>query len=150
MIKDPLTAWPGPFPYDVLGEVGITPDSSHAEVGDASFVLMTRRLMNPVTQKAWDELRDVRRRLLADALLYDVDLGEEVRRARARLARELAEPDEPPEVAAALAVSIELLDGLGGDPTAVALAPPPPLDLPDDLGVGPAESVIANLIQFDR
>lgn len=150
MIKDPSTAWPGSFPYDVLAEVGITPESSHTEVADAAFLLMTRRLMNPVTQKAWDELRDVRRRLLADALLYDVDLDEEIRRARTRLERELAEPDEPPEVGAALAVSMALLEGLGGDPASVSLAPPPPVALPDDLGVGPEQSVITDLIQFDR
>ncbi|MFG2498051.1 hypothetical protein ACGFSB_07495 [Streptomyces sp. NPDC048441] len=76
MIKDPSTSWDGgPFPYDALAEVGVTPWTSHAGLQDVSFELLARRLMTPVTQQAWDELRVVRRRMLAELLLYDVDLA---------------------------------------------------------------------------
>ncbi|MFE0138184.1 hypothetical protein ACFWY6_42560 [Streptomyces sp. NPDC059037] len=75
MIKDPETNWDGgPFPYDALAEVGVTPWTTHAALQDISFELLARRLMTPVTQQAWDDLRSVRRRMLAELLLYDVDL----------------------------------------------------------------------------
>ncbi|GDY31983.1 hypothetical protein [Gandjariella thermophila] len=148
MIKDPLTVWNGPFPYDALAPAGITPRSTQAEVEDASFTLMTRRLMNPVTQKAWDELRDVRRRLLADFLLYDVDPAD-FDEARQHVRRELADPGEPSQVTDALAAPVEFLDDLAGDLSEVTLTPPPPV-LPRDLDAFPPQSLIDSLISFDR
>lgn len=75
MIKDPETNWDGgPFPYDALAEVGVTPWTTHAALQDIPFELLARRLMTPVAQRAWDDLRSVRRRMLAELLLYDVDL----------------------------------------------------------------------------
>jgi hypothetical protein len=85
VIKDPLTVWQGPFPYDVLAPAGVTPRMPHARMQDVSF-----------------ELRTVRRRLLVDLVLYPVDPANEIADARARVERELAEPGEPPEVAEAL------------------------------------------------
>ncbi|GAA4744735.1 hypothetical protein [Actinomycetospora chibensis] len=146
MIVDPETAWDGEFPYDALGPIGITPSSSQGEVNDASFVLMTRRLLNAKTQKAWDELRDVNRRLVIDCLLYDLDLDMEVRRAREAVERALAEPGEPPEVAAGLIVTSELLEGLLDVGPHVRLAPPRPPVLPDV----PPVTLILDLIEFDR
>ncbi|MFI8873360.1 hypothetical protein [Streptomyces sp. NPDC055243] len=91
MIKDPATGWDGgPFPYDALAEVGVTPGTSHADLQDVSFELLARRLMTPVTQQAWDELRVVRRRMVAELLLYDVDLATELPAAVAELDRALA------------------------------------------------------------
>ncbi|MFC8128841.1 hypothetical protein [Streptomyces sp. NPDC057302] len=91
MIKDPSTSWDGgPFPYDALAEVGVTPGTSHAGLQDASFELLARRLMTPVTQQAWDELRVVRRRMVAELLLYDVDLEAEIPAAQAALDRAFA------------------------------------------------------------
>lgn len=103
MIKDPSASWDGPFPYDVLAPAGVTPWTIHADMRDVSFELLARHLMTPVTQQAWDELRTVRRRLLVDLLLYDVDLETELPLAAEELAHlmssfpEPAEPAEPPE-----------------------------------------------------
>jgi hypothetical protein len=73
MIEDPLATWPGPSPYQVLADVGITPRSTRADVEEAAFTLMAEGLMNPATQQAWRRLRDPKSRLLVDLLLYDVD-----------------------------------------------------------------------------
>ncbi|GAA3080245.1 hypothetical protein ACFQ0X_10875 [Streptomyces rectiviolaceus] len=103
MIKDPSTSWDGgPFPYDALAEVGVTPETSHADLQNVSFELLARRLMTPVTQQAWDELRVVRRRMVAELLLYDVDLPTALKAAHAELDRALAgaetpEPTGPPK-----------------------------------------------------
>jgi hypothetical protein len=150
VIKDQLTVWSGQFPYDALAPAGITPQSSQAEVEDASFALMTKRMMNSTTQKAWDELRDPQRRLLVDMLLYNVDPAEEIGRARARLERELADTGEPPELAEALTVPAELLHELAAELTTVHLEPPGPVAAPKELGPFPSPSLIDSLIQFDR
>ena len=71
-MKDPLFQWDGPFPYDVLETVGITPDSTMQQVNDASFDLMDQG-MTPEARAAWDELRLVRRRLAVDFFLYRLD-----------------------------------------------------------------------------
>lgn len=88
MIDDPLTPWEGPHPYAVLAPAGVTPHTSRAELRDVPFVLLGRRLMAPRTQQAWEQLRTVRRRLLVDLLLYEVDLAAAVTAARRRLADE--------------------------------------------------------------
>ncbi|MBW5424465.1 hypothetical protein GKQ77_23365 [Streptomyces sp. BG9H] len=110
MIKDPDASWEGPFPYDALAPAGVTPWTTHAEMRDVSFELLARHLMTPVTQQAWDELRGVRRRMLVDLLLYDVDLDAELPLAVAEIDRSLAaeaasqeQPERPlPEATARL------------------------------------------------
>ncbi|MGV9877813.1 hypothetical protein [Streptomyces sp. NPDC003006] len=110
MIKDPDASWEGPFPYDALAPAGVTPWTTHADMRDVSFELLARHLMTPVTQQAWDELRGVRRRMLVDLLLYDVDLDAELPLALAEIDRQLAAvtaqetPPDPllPEAAARL------------------------------------------------
>ncbi|MFC4857373.1 hypothetical protein [Actinophytocola glycyrrhizae] len=67
-MKDPLTAWDGEFPYDVLA--GISPESSHAEVQDAPFKLMRENRFTRDAQVAWEELRHVERRLFVDLFVY--------------------------------------------------------------------------------
>ncbi len=99
MIKDPDASWEGPFPYEVLAPAGVTPWTTHAAMRDVSFELLARHLMTPVTQQAWDELRGVRRRLLVDLLLYDVDPDVELPLAEAEFERLLAALP-PPEPAA--------------------------------------------------
>ncbi|MFD4629256.1 hypothetical protein ACFVYR_05045 [Streptomyces sp. NPDC058284] len=96
MIEDPSG---GPTPYEVLAPAGVTPWTSHKDMQDVSFELLARHLMTPVTQQAWDELRGVRRRLLNDLLMYDVDLAAELPRAAADIDRALAA--EPPSRAPA-------------------------------------------------
>jgi hypothetical protein len=85
MLKDPLTRWHGPFPYDVLAKAGITLSSSLREVLDASFSLMEQGAMTLEERQAWDELRLLPRRLLADFFLYDLDPAAEIARARRAL-----------------------------------------------------------------
>ncbi|WP_369215723.1 hypothetical protein [Streptomyces flavofungini] len=89
MIKDPDASGEGSFPYDALAPAGVTPWTTHADMKDVSFELLARHLMTPVTQQAWDELRGVRRRLLVDLLLYDVDMEAELPLAAAEIDREL-------------------------------------------------------------
>ncbi|MGH3757672.1 hypothetical protein [Actinophytocola sp.] len=69
-MKDPLTAWDGEFPYDVLAGSGITPESSHAEVQDAPFRLMRENRFTRDARVAWEELRHVERRLFVDLFVY--------------------------------------------------------------------------------
>jgi hypothetical protein len=90
MLKDPLTRWHGPFPYDVLERVGITPAASLRQVLDASFALMEQGGMTPEARQAWDELRLVPRRLLVDFFLYSLDPAAEIARARRALEAEIA------------------------------------------------------------
>ena len=149
MIKDPLTAWDGEFPYDALEPAGITPQSTQAEVDDASFTLMTRHLMNPVTQKAWNQLRDVQRRLLADFLLYDVDPAVELDEARRRVEAELDEFDPPPEIRDAVDLTAESFGPIAGPARTIRLTPPP-LYVSSRSGDYPRQSFIDELIEFDR
>lgn len=149
MIKDPLTAWDGEFPYDALEAADITPQSTQAEVEDASFTLMTRHLMNPVTQKAWNELRDVQRRLLADFLLYDLDPAAEAAAARRRVQAELTEVEERPEVAEALSLKADSF-GSPAEGLAEVRLEPPPVYLSSRALDFPEQSFIDSLIQFDR
>ncbi|MFI1678359.1 hypothetical protein [Streptomyces sp. NPDC020607] len=83
-------------PYELLAPAGVTPWTSHKDMQDVSFELLARHLMTPVTQQAWDELRSVRRRLLVDLLLYDVDLAAELPVAVEDIDRALAAEPDPP------------------------------------------------------
>ncbi|TWP47532.1 hypothetical protein FKR81_31715 [Lentzea tibetensis] len=69
-MKDPLTAWDGPFPYDVFADIGITPESSHAEVQNASFKLLRDNRFTHEARVAWDELRLRDRRLFVDLFVF--------------------------------------------------------------------------------
>ncbi|MFI6088698.1 hypothetical protein [Streptomyces sp. NPDC051218] len=125
MIKDPATSWDGgPYPYDALAEVGVTPGMPHAGLQDVSFELLARRLMTPATQQAWEELRVVRRRMLAELLLYDVDLTAELPAADAVLD-------------AALGAAFAVREPLGRED-------PPPQPLPDGI-----THLLDTLITFD-
>jgi hypothetical protein len=144
MFEDPLTRWPGQFPYRVLADFGITPRSTQAEVKDVVFTLMAEDMMNPTTQRAAGELRDLAGRLLADLLLYDVGEEAELDRLDERIAHELADPGEPAEVTEALTtIPIELLEGLADE---LAEEPNPPAGP----GAFPTPSFLDRLIQFDR
>ena len=89
MWKDPLTRWSGPFPYDVLKDVGITPESSLPEVLDALYALMERGAVDEETRRAWDELRLLPRRLRVDFFLYELDWAVEIAGARKALETEI-------------------------------------------------------------
>lgn len=95
MIEDPLTTWPGGFPYRVLAEAGITPHSTQDDVEAAAFTLMAEGMMNPTTQQAWSRLRDIPGRLLLDLLLYDID-DATIGRLHDAITRELAESARDP------------------------------------------------------
>ncbi len=81
VLKDPAIQWDGLFPYDVLAEVGITPDSSMEAIREASFDLMAQGKMTPEARQAWDELRLIPRRLFVDFFLYPIDLPAEIDQA---------------------------------------------------------------------
>ncbi|GAB2869202.1 hypothetical protein GCM10027074_41110 [Streptomyces deserti] len=72
MIEDPGEDPDRVPPYAALAPVGVTPRTTHAEMQDVSFELQARRLMTRQTQQAWNDLRNVRRRLLLDLFLYDL------------------------------------------------------------------------------
>ncbi len=74
-MRDPLFKWDGPFPYDVLAKVGITPNSTMQQINDAGFDLMSKE-MRLEERTAWDELRLVKRRLVVDFFLYQMDEAE--------------------------------------------------------------------------
>jgi hypothetical protein len=133
VIKDPWTVWSGPFPYDVLAPAGVTPHMTHRRMQEVPFDLLAQG-MPPGTQKAWDELRSVRRRLLVDLVLYPVDPAAETASALAHVERELATPGEPPEVAEAL-----------------EFRPPPPQDWAEELGELelPAPQDVPSYAEFD-
>jgi hypothetical protein len=147
VIEDPSTTWPGQFPYRALAAVGITPASTHAEVEEATFTLMTEGLMNPATQQAWRLLRDVPGRLLADLLLYDVDLAP----LQDDVAAELANPGEPPEVTEALTtIPADVLACLADELADLRVEPPDPPVVPAGLCAFPTPSFVDGLIRFDR
>jgi hypothetical protein len=147
MIKDPDTTWDGPFPYDELAAAGITPDSTQREVADeAPFTLMTLGLLTTRAQRAVEELRDPQRRLVADFLLYDIDLAADIERTADRLGPLPGEPEAVTEtlsprpgwlttMAQAIAATARDTTGIPGRPALDALA------------VGP---LIDTLIEFDR
>ncbi|MFI0409329.1 hypothetical protein [Actinomadura sp. 3N508] len=120
-------AWPGPFPYDVLACAGVTPDTSHAAMQDVPFDLLARRAMTPEAQQAWNELRTVRRRMLADLMLYDADPAADLAAARAEVEAALRDPGEPPGVARCLELDPPLSPDLAAELDEVVLDPPPPI-----------------------
>lgn len=150
MISDPNPLWPTEYPYAALQAAGITPDSTQAEVEKASFTLLRRRLMNPVTQAAWNELRDLKRRMLADMLLYDLDVVAELERTRETLANELADDPAPPEAALPPEVYRNLLESIGSALPPVEMAPAPEPDALIGPVTFPSASVIDDLIHFDQ
>ncbi|HKS49840.1 MAG TPA: hypothetical protein VJT49_32985 [Amycolatopsis sp.] len=151
MIEDPLTTWPGQFPYRVLAGVGITPQSTQAEVNDVAFTLMAEGMMNPTTQQAWHQLRDVTRRLLVDLLLYDIDQEADIGRMADHVTQELANPGEPPEVTEVLTtIPVEVMACLADELTDLHIRRPEPPKAPADLCAFPTPSFTDSLIQFDR
>jgi hypothetical protein len=148
VIEDPLTTWPGQFPYRVLADVGITPWSTQADVEDAAFMLMAEGMMNPITQQAWRRLRDVPSRLLVDLLMYDLDQEADIGRLLKEITQELTRPAEPSEAPTTL--PLELMTGLAQELADVPVEPPAPPDVPADLCVFPTPSFLDGLIRFDR
>jgi hypothetical protein len=144
VIQDPLTVWDGPYPYDVLAPVGVTPELTHKEMQDVSFALMRGGLMGPRTHQAWDELRTLRRRLLIDLLLYDVGPAEEIAPAREPVEEEPGPADSPPK---------DQKGPLRGTPMLAALRDLCP---PSDTARGPEPRAPAepgrldHMIRFDR
>lgn len=149
MIRDPDAVWNGPYPYEVLEKAGIGPDSTRDEVANASFKLMTHRMMNPVTQKAWDELRELPKRLLADALLYDVDTAAEIERARAWVRRERATSAEV-DTERYWSMPPDLLATLADDLPELETEAPGEVELPPEAEAFPSQGLIDSLIRFDR
>jgi hypothetical protein len=150
MVKDPLLRWDGPFPYDALAPVGVTPVTSQAEVRNASFELLAQGLMSPETNRAWEELRLVQRRVFVDFLLYDVDLDAEVAAAQLAPAAQPEAYAEPLEVAEALAIPPDLADGLADELRPVDLPPLPRREPMPEFEELISMQFVDALIRFDR
>ena len=79
MRKDPWMQWEeGVFPYDALAKAGVTPDSSMKAVREDALHLMAQGAFSRSQRAAWDELRQVERRLWVDIWLHlfsDEDLA---------------------------------------------------------------------------
>jgi hypothetical protein len=135
VIHDPLTPWSGPFPYEALAAAGVTPATTQDQMREVPFELMAARMMTPDAQRACKELSVLRTRLLADLLLYDVDLPKAVAEARAEVEEALRDPGEPPEVARWLAPGWPPADRLVEELDGVALPPQPePPEWPEQGG----------------
>jgi hypothetical protein len=148
VIEDPLMIWPGGLPYRVLADVGITPRSPQADIEEAAFTLMAEGLMNPATQQAWRQLRDVPSRLLVDLLFYDLDQDADIGRLLGEISEELVKPTELSEALTTLPV--ELLAGLADELAAIPVEPPAPPAVPVDMCAFPTPSFLDGLIRFDR
>lgn len=149
MIKDPFTVWNGAFPYDVLAPVGVTPALSHSALQEAAFDLMAQGLMNPETQRAWDELHRIPRRLMIDLLLYDVDPADDTDAAREEVEYELRHPGEPAEVAEALTLAPALVGELADELGEIVLHPPEDVACVE-LDTLARSDLLDQLIRFDR
>lgn len=150
MIKDPFTVWDGRFPYDVLAPVGVTPELPHSGLQKAAFDLMTQGLMSSKTQRAWDELHRIPRRLLADLLLYDVDPADDADAAREEVERELRHPGEPAEVTEALTLAPALVGELAGELDEIVLDPPEDVAHVAEFDTLARSGLLDQLIRFDR
>ncbi|MBN1418054.1 MAG: hypothetical protein JXP34_04720 [Planctomycetes bacterium] len=69
---DPRIAWEGAFPYEALRGFGIRPESSCAEVLDASFRIPPDALRDPEVNVSWETLRTPRKRLLVDLFCFEL------------------------------------------------------------------------------
>lgn len=123
MVRDPLTRWDNLFPYDVLAFAGITPDSTIAEIRDASFDLMARNEMTPEVRQAWDDLRIASRRVVVDFFLYQIDVAAELATAGSSLEEVLQRWAEPPDPGPLLAPDPTELEELEEEFRAICLAP---------------------------
>lgn len=93
LLKDPDLPWEGPFPYDELaarllavGAAPVGPESTAEVIKDAFFDLMAGGSAPQEARAAWDALRLIDERLVADFFLYEVP-EPDVDRALAELAR---------------------------------------------------------------
>lgn len=127
MIGSRNAAWNGPFPYAALAAAGVTPGTSHSAVQDVPFDLLAGHAMTSEAQQAWHELRTVRRRLLVDLMLYDVDPASDLAAARAEVEAALRDPGAPPGAAGFLELGPPLSPELAAELDEVVLDPAPPL-----------------------
>lgn len=69
MLKDAYLVWDHEFPYDVLEEAGVTPNSSMREVRDADdYFIFVHKVGE--TRQAMSELEEIGKRLFVDFFLY--------------------------------------------------------------------------------
>jgi hypothetical protein len=71
MRKDNITAWEKGFPYDVLAEAGITPESSMKTIRDAAIFRFPKEPeRKTAAREALRELEEIPKRLVVDFFLY--------------------------------------------------------------------------------
>jgi hypothetical protein len=146
LILDPLLPWDGEHPYrhlavrlEALGKPPVGPGSTMAEIRDCYYDLMAPGSDRTADRRAWDELRKVGSRLLADFFLYEVaevDAPAALERmAAVEMPVELPDfrrlAEIPVDFAAALdpAERIEAAARPGPVELPAAVREPPPLDL---------------------
>lgn len=148
MLKDPSTIWEGPFPYDALVGVGITPESTMPEILDASFDLMANGQMTPEVRLVWDDLRIADRRMIVDFFLYQIDLGQELSRTREALRIALNEWHEPIDPDSLMAPEPGELEAIAQDVRPISIEPPDLEPLPEFDAI--PEPPIEDGVAFDR
>lgn len=146
LILDASHPWDGENPYrrlgarlEALGRASVTPDSTTAEICDCYYDLMAPGAHQAGDRQAWDELRKVGSRLLADFFLYEIaeiDPQEVLDRSRG-----IEMPVELPDFSRLAEIPIDVTAALksrerfepGDRPKPVDLPAevlePPPLDL---------------------
>ncbi|MCP3961114.1 MAG: hypothetical protein GY719_24985 [bacterium] len=144
LVLDPCLAWGEEHPYrrlnarlETLGKTRVTPSSTMAEIHDCYYDLMAPGSRQDGDRQAWDELRKVGSRLLADFFLYEVSKidPEEALGQSGRVEMPVELPDFrrmaeiPVDVAAALEPPERFELGERPGPVDLTAHEPPPLDL---------------------
>lgn len=75
MLQDPKAVWDDArFPYEVMAEVGITPDSSIRDVQNAYFQMIEKGMRSSDSRAAWDALKTIPERLWVDFLMHPLSI----------------------------------------------------------------------------
>jgi hypothetical protein len=74
-IPDP---WRDDNPYEQMALAGVDAQSPLQDIRDGFFLLLEQGLLDDAAQVASEELQIVGRRLMADALMYDADVAQEL------------------------------------------------------------------------
>ncbi|MCI0439058.1 MAG: hypothetical protein L0177_07990 [Chloroflexi bacterium] len=115
MIRDPLMDWgDAGFPYDVLAEPSITPQSSASYIHKAHDTLVSGKPWTRERRQAWDKLRKIQERLLVEFFLYPVTEARIVQAIESLCEESKATPPQP-DFARLMRVDASALDNIGQD-----------------------------------
>lgn len=68
--------YPHAYPYELFVDAGLTPQSSHTDVLDASLAMMGEGKMTPAVRAAFDALSSIPSRLAIDFFLFNPELAD--------------------------------------------------------------------------